>query len=58
MNGIVTYGFGDINNPGYIVVYGFSTVIPFITFSFNVDICQSKAFQVDVCQSKNITLEI
>lgn len=41
MHGVVTYGFGKIYTPGFIVVYGMGTnVRPFITLNFSLSIEQ------------------
>jgi|DEB19_MinimDraft_3_1074340.scaffolds.fasta_scaffold20292_4 hypothetical protein len=42
MNGLITYGFGKIYNPGFIVLYGIygggEQARPFITLKFSLSI--------------------
>lgn len=45
MNGLITYGFGKIYNPGFIVWYGMGRhVQPFITLRFSLSIEQAVNF--------------
>lgn len=47
MNGIVTYGFGEIYNPGFIVIYGMgSNIRPVVVLSFDLSIQQEADFSL------------
>jgi len=47
MNGVITYGFGKIYNPGDIILYGMGNGIrPFIILNFNLSIEQIVDFSL------------
>ena len=48
MSGVITFGFGDIENPGSIITYGFgSSGESLIRLSFLLDIQQSVGFLLE-----------